>query len=201
MANFWLSIIQNQNSNNMAATPSAMIPLGTKAPDFTLLDTVSDKKLSLDDIRGKEGTLIMFICNHCPYVKHYNEELVNLASEYQAKGVQFVAISSNDVINYPDDSPEKMKETAKDVGYDFPYLYDETQEVAKAYQAECTPDFYLFDKDLKCVYRGQLDDSTPKNGKEITGKDMREALEKMLAGEPISEQQQPSIGCNIKWRQ
>jgi len=185
----------------MAATPSTMMPLGTTAPDFQLPDTVSDKVLSLAQLKGKKATMVMFICNHCPYVLHVNDELVRIAKEYQPQGVSFVAISSNDVDNYPQDGPQLMKEQAQKVGYTFPYLYDESQEVAKAYDAACTPDLFLFDADLKCVYRGQLDDSRPKNDKPVTGKDLRTALENLLHGRPISDQQTPSIGCNIKWKQ
>ncbi len=184
----------------MAATPSTMMPLGTIAPDFTLLNTVTGEMVSLQDLKSDVATLIMFICNHCPYVKHINAQLVKLANDYQSKGVSFIAISSNDVENYPDDSPEKMKQVAQQLGYPFPYLYDETQEVAKAYQAACTPDFFLFDKDLKCVYRGQLDGSRPKNDVPVTGKDMRAALDAVLAGKPVNPEQIPSIGCNIKWK-
>ncbi len=185
----------------MAATPSAMMPLGTKAPDFSLTDTVSGKTVSLEKLKGEKATLVMFICNHCPYVLHVNDELVRVARHYQPKGVSFIAISSNDVENYPQDGPELMKEQAKKVGYPFPYLYDETQEVAKAYDAACTPDLFLFDHELKCVYRGQLDDSRPKNDIPVTGKNLRAALDAVLAGEEVSEHQIPSIGCNIKWKQ
>ncbi len=184
----------------MSATLSTMMPLGTIAPDFKLQDTVSDEVLSLSALKGEQATLIMFICNHCPYVLHVNDELVRIAKSYQAKGVSFVAISSNDVVNYPQDSPELMKIQAEKVGYTFPYLYDETQVVAKAYDAVCTPDFFLFDQDLKCVYRGQLDDSRPNNDVPVTGKDLRTALDTVLAGEKVNENQIPSIGCNIKWK-
>ena len=185
----------------MAATETIQIPLGFPAPDFSLPDTVSGKTLSLQDIRGENATVVMFICNHCPYVKHVNHELVRLANDYLSKGVGFVAISSNDVVNYPDDAPEKMKDHALVVGYPFPYLYDESQDVAKAYFAACTPDFSIFDKDLKCMYRGQLDDARPKNDKPVTGKDIRAALDAILNNQPLSAQQIPSIGCNIKWKQ
>jgi peroxiredoxin len=185
----------------MAATPSTMMPLGTIAPAFTLPDTVSGKEMSLSELKGENATLVMFICNHCPYVLHVNEELVKVAKEYQPKGVSFIAISSNDVENYPQDSPELMKVQAAKAGYTFPYLYDETQDVARAYDAACTPDLYLFDEDLKCVYRGQLDDSRPKNDIPVTGRDLRAALDAVLAGEPVPERQIPSIGCNIKWKQ
>lgn len=184
----------------MAVTPSVMIPLESKAPAFSLPDTVSGKPLSLDDLRSDKATLIMFICNHCPFVKHVNKELVRLANDYLPKGVAFIAISSNDVANYPDDSPEKMKLNAKEQGFPFPYLYDESQKVARAYDAACTPDFYIYDKDLRLAYRGQLDDSRPSNGLPVSGKDMRTALDLLLSGKPIPEEQKPSIGCNIKWK-
>ncbi len=184
----------------MAATPSNMIPLGTHAPDFSLPDTVSGKTFSLSDLKGENATVIMFICNHCPYVKHLNKQLVAIASEYQPKGIAFVAISSNDAENYPDDSPEKMRETAMNEGYSFPYLYDESQQVAKDYDAACTPDFYVFSSSLKLVYRGQIDDSRPSNNIMPSGKDLCNALEAILAGEEVSPVQSPSIGCNIKWK-
>tara|TARA_Y100000114_G_scaffold157317_1_gene189671 strand:- start:15153 stop:15686 length:534 start_codon:yes stop_codon:yes gene_type:complete len=177
-----------------------MLPLGTPAPDFKLPDTISGKSLSLAELKSDKATVIMFICNHCPFVKHVDEGIVSLAKDYQTKGVSFIAISSNDVENYPQDSPELMKEEAEKVGYTFPYLYDETQEVAKAYDAACTPDFYVFDADLKCAYRGQLDDSRPGNGKPVTGKDLRAALDEILEGKPVSAPQIPSLGCNIKWK-
>jgi len=142
----------------------------------------------------------MFICNHCPYVKHVQSELIKLAKDYQAKGVSIIAINANDAVNYPDDAPAKMKEVALQLGYPFPYLYDETQAVAKAYQAACTPDFYIFDGNLKCVYRGQLDEARPKNAIPVTGKDIRAALDSLLAGQPVNSEQKPSIGCNIKWK-
>ena len=183
----------------MARTPSNMLPLGTHAPDFSLLDTVSNQSLDLSNLKGDKGTVIMFICNHCPFVVHVNPELSKLGREYQEKGIGFIAISSNDVENYPQDAPHLMTQVAKDEGYTFPYLYDETQEVAKAYDAACTPDFYLFDTDLKLVYRGQLDDSRPGNGLPLTGKDLRDAMNALLAGKSIGDDQKPSIGCNIKW--
>lgn len=184
----------------MARTPSNMLPLGTTAPDFSLLDTVSDEILNLNKLKGAEGTVIMFICNHCPFVIHVNSELVSLANDYQSKGISFVAISSNDVENYPQDGPDKMKTHAESEGYPFPYLYDETQEVAKAYDAACTPDLYLFDSDLKLIYRGQLDDSRPENGIPLSGKDLRHAINCLLDDEENTETQKPSIGCNIKWK-
>ena len=184
----------------MAATPSTMMPLGTIAPDFTLPNTVTGEMVNIQDLKSDVATMVMFICNHCPYVKHIDAQLVKLTIDYKSKGVSVIAISANDVENYPDDSPEKMKEVAQELGYPFPYLYDETQEVAKAYQAACTPDFFLFDKDLKCVYRGQLDGSRPKNDVLVTGEDMRAALDAVLAGQPVNPEQIPSIGCNIKWK-
>ena len=184
----------------MAATLSNMLPLGTIAPGFTLLDTISGKEMSLGSLKAEKATVIMFICNHCPYVKHVNQGIVQVAKDYQEKGVGFIAISSNDVVNYPQDGPELMKETAEAEEYPFPYLYDATQEVAKAYEAACTPDFYVFDGELRCVYRGQLDDSRPGNGKPVTGRDLRKALDGILAGKQVSFEQVPSIGCNIKWK-
>jgi peroxiredoxin len=184
----------------MALTPSNMIPLGTLAPDFTLPDTVTGNSFSLQELRGEKATVVMFLSNHCPYVKHVNNQLVQIANEYQPKGVKFIGISSNDIVSYPEDAPDKMKETALQCGYPFPYLYDESQQVAKAYDAACTPDFYIFNKDLKLVYRGQLDDSRPSNKIPSTGKDMRAALDNILSGKEVSPYQRPSIGCNIKWR-
>jgi peroxiredoxin len=184
----------------MALTESNMIALGTKAPAFELLDTVSGETMKLSDLVSDKATLIMFICNHCPYVIHVNEELVRLAKEYQAKGVSFIAISSNDVENYPADSPDKMRELAATEGYTFPYLYDETQEVARAYDAACTPDFYVFDGEQQLVYRGRLDGSRPNTDIPLTGEDLRAALDAVLAGEEVDAKQYPSAGCNIKWK-
>lgn len=178
-----------------------MMPLGTTAPSFQLVDTVSNKELTLDELKGERGTLIMFICNHCPFVKHVNPELAQLRRDYAEKGIVLIGISSNDVENYPDDAPDKMKLNAQEQDYGFPYLFDEDQSVARAYDAACTPDFFLFDGDLKCVYRGQLDDSRPGNDVPVTGKDMRTALDALVKNEPISAEQKPSIGCNIKWKQ
>ena len=183
----------------MARTPSNMLPLGTKAPTFELMDSVSGKILSLDVLKGKTGTVVMFICNHCPFVVHANPEIAKMADLYQQKGISFIAISSNDIINYPQDAPHLMKQKAEEVGYSFPYLYDENQDVAKAYDAACTPDFYLFDSDLKLVYRGQMDDSRPGNDIPVTGSDLRKAIEALLNGTEIDPIQKPSIGCNIKW--
>jgi len=184
----------------MARTPSNMLPLGTNAPDFYLADTISEKKMTLKEVKGVIGTVVMFICNHCPFVKHVNHEMVLIARKYQPKGIGFVAISSNDVVHYPQDAPHLMKENALAEEYPFPYLYDETQKTAREYDAACTPDFYLFDADLKLVYRGQLDDSRPGNGIPVTGSDLRDALDRLIQKGPISPEQRPSIGCNIKWK-
>jgi len=184
----------------MALTPSNMLALGTKAPDFTLPDTVSGNETTFDQVKGERGTVVMFICNHCPYVKHVQTELVRLAEDYSHEGIGFVAISSNDVDKYPEDGPEEMRKVARDWGYSFPYLYDKTQAVAKSYDAACTPDFYIFDKSDELAYRGQLDDSRPGNGKALTGRDVRQALDDLLHGNPVNEDQIPSQGCNIKWR-
>jgi thiol-disulfide isomerase/thioredoxin len=184
----------------MARTPSTMVSLGTKAPDFLLPDTVSGKQLSLNEIKGKTATMIMFVCNHCPFVKHVNPELVKLANDHRNKGIGFIAISSNDVINHPDDSPGLMTQVAKQLNYPFPYLYDESQETAKAFDAACTPDFFIYDKDLYLVYRGQLDESRPGNEMPLTGKDIRHALDCIVKELPVPQEQRPSIGCNIKWK-
>jgi peroxiredoxin len=183
----------------MVLTPSTMLPLGTKAPAFSL-PNVDGGTVSLADFRGSPALLVVFMCNHCPYVKHVAEGLAKLARDYQAKGAAVVGISSNYVGTHPADSPEQMVREVEDRGYTFPYLYDETQEVAKAYRAACTPDFYLFDKDQKLVYRGQMDDSRPGNEKPVTGADLRAALDAVLAGRPVSPNQKSSIGCNIKWK-
>lgn len=184
----------------MALTPSQMIDLGSPAPAFTLADTVSGKILSLEETKGAAATVIMFICNHCPYVKHINHQLVQMARDYNAKGISFIAISSNDAAAHPDDSPEQMKRVADELHYPFPYLYDESQAVAKAYEAACTPDFFIYDKDLRLAYRGQLDDSRPGNQTPNDGKDVRAALDAILNGDTPSPRQRPSIGCNIKWK-
>ncbi len=176
-----------------------MLPLGTKAPNFHLQDTVSGNYLSLDDLKSDKATVVMFICNHCPYVIHTNPEMVKIAHEYKSQGVSFIAISSNDVDNYPDDSPDKMRIVAKVLKFSFPYLYDKRQEVAKAYDAACTPDFYVFDGEMKLTYRGRMDDSRPGNNTPLTGSDLRHAIDETLAGNPI-ETQYPSMGCNIKWK-
>ncbi|MCK0146937.1 thioredoxin family protein [Arenibacter sp. F26102] len=184
----------------MANTPSNMLPLGTIAPNFKLLDTTLEKYISLQELKGSKGTVIMFICNHCPFVKHLNTEIVKTATEYQTKDISFIAISSNDAENYPQDAPHLMKLISVEQKYSFPYLYDETQEVAQAYEAACTPDFYLFDANLKLVYRGQFDDSRPGNGIPVTGNDLKAAMDSLLEGKEINANQKPSMGCNIKWK-
>ncbi len=184
----------------MALTPSKMIPLGTTAPDFTLPDTVSGKLLSLAELKSDRASVILFICNHCPYVQHVRQQLIELAGDYGPRGIAFVAISANDAENYPDDAPEKMRMVAGELGYPFPYLYDESQEVARAYGAACTPDIFVFDGALKLVYRGQLDDARPGTDVPVTGRDLREALDRILEGRPVSPDQKPSMGCNIKWK-
>ncbi|PSR12616.1 MAG: thioredoxin family protein [Bacteroidetes bacterium] len=184
----------------MALTESKMISLGTLAPAFSLPDTVSGRTVSSEEVFTEQGTVVMFICNHCPYVIHVNEEIVRLAKDYQAKGVGFVAISSNDAVKYPADGPDKMAEHARTEGYPFPYLYDESQAVARAYDAACTPDFYVFDGAGRLYYRGRLDTSRPNSGTPLTGADLRGALDSMLAGQPAPEKQYPSAGCNIKWK-
>lgn len=184
----------------MSLTPSKMLPLGTKAPDFELINPVSSKQIKLSDSRGELATVIMFICNHCPFVKYLNNELVVIANEHIDKGIGFIAINSNDVMNYPEDAPLEMIKTAKENNYPFPYLFDESQKVAKAYDAACTPDFYLFDDQLKLVYRGQLDSSRPGNNIPITGTDLRLAIDCILKKKPQQVEQKPSVGCNIKWK-
>ena len=184
----------------MTLTPSTMLSLGTVAPGFNLVDSKSGKEASLDEFKSDKATLVMFICNHCPYVKHVQTQLVQMVNDYIKKGVSFIAINSNDVKNYPEDSPDRMKEVADEFSYPFPYLFDETQEIAKAYEAACTPDFYIFDNELKLVYRGQLDDSRPGNNIPVSGIDIRNALDCILNGNPISLDQKPSVGCNIKWK-
>ncbi len=184
----------------MALTPSTMLPLGTPAPNFSLPDVLTGKTLALKDFADKRGLLIMFICQHCPYVQHIKEELTRLGRDYAAKDVALVGISSNDATHYPEDAPAELKKFAHKENFRFAFLYDESQEVAKAYTAACTPDFFLFNKERKLIYRGQLDDSRPGNGKNITGKDLRAALDAFLAGQAIAVDQKPSIGCNIKWK-
>ncbi len=184
----------------MAQILSKMIPLLSKIPSFELPDAVSGQNLSYSILKGNEATLIMFICNHCPFVIYINEELVRLANDYASKGISFIAISSNDIVNFPQDSPELMKRTALENRYPFPYLYDESQEVAKSFEAACTPDFFIYNKNDELFYRGQLDDSRPGNGKSLTGKDIRNALNCILSSQKIDNNQIPSIGCNIKWK-
>lgn len=184
----------------MSETFTIKTSLGFKAPNFQLPDTVSGKNFNYKSIKGEKGTLVMFICNHCPYVLHVMDELVKIGKEYLPKGIGFVAISANDVENYPEDSPELMKKFAADYDFPFPYLYDESQETAKAYQAACTPDYDLFDANDTCVYRGQLDESRPQNGVLIDGKNLRDALDAVLSGIKPSKNQLPSSGCNIKWK-
>ncbi len=180
----------------MALTPSNMLPLGTKAPDFELLDTKNNKICSLEELKSTKATVIMFICNHCPYVKHIQRQLVQLTKDYQPKGIAFIAINANDAIKYPEDAPKEMAKHT----YPFPYLYDESQITAKAYGAACTPDFYIFNKDLLCVYRGQLDDSRPGNKIPVTGNSLRAALDNLITEKPVDSNQKPSIGCSIKWK-
>ncbi len=184
----------------MSLTPSTMIPLGTPAPDFSLPDTVTGKTVSLSDFKENKALLVMFICNHCPYVKHVAAELARMGRDYAGKSVGIVAISSNNVKTHPQDGPDKMALEAKAQGYTFPYLYDESQAVARAYSAACTPDFFLFDGAHKLVYRGQLDDSRPGGNAPVTGADLRAAIDAVLAGRPAPTQQRPSVGCNIKWK-
>jgi peroxiredoxin len=184
----------------MARTESAMLALGTSAPDFVLTDVVTGHQVSTQAVSGPKGTLIMFICRHCPFVKHLERALAQLGRNYETSGVGVVAISSNDAANYPDDAPRSLAEQATELGFIFPYLYDETQEVARAYDAACTPDFFLFDDGLKLVYRGQFDDSRPASNIPVTGRDLRAALDALIVGKPISPKQRPSLGCNIKWK-
>jgi peroxiredoxin len=183
----------------MALTPSTMLPLGTSAPDFKLPDT-NGKIISLTDFKNAPALLVIFMCNHCPYVIHIRAGLAQLAKDYLPKNIGIVGINSNDAENYPDDSPAKMKTEVQKAGYTFPYLYDETQSVAKSYRAACTPDIFLFDKNQKLIYRGQFDDSRPGNGISVTGKDLRAALDALLAAKSVSEKQKASMGCNIKWK-
>jgi peroxiredoxin len=184
----------------MALTPSTMLALGTPAPDFRLPDVVSGKTISLSTFSGKPALLVMFICRHCPYVQHVQQALARLERDDAAKSVGIVAISANDVTTHPDDAPDRLKAMALELGFTFPFCYDETQETAQAYTAACTPDFFLFDAARRLVYRGQLDDSRPGNGKPVTGRDLRAAMDAVLAGQPVSQDQKPSLGCNIKWK-
>lgn len=184
----------------MSLTPSNMLPLETKAPDFTLLDVVSNKQITLSDVKSPVATVIMFICNHCPFVKHIQNRLIEVVNEYKKRNIRFIAICANDSAKYLDDSIEKMKNVAIEKHYPFFYLHDETQAVAKSYQAACTPDFYIFDRDLFCVYRGQFHDSRPGNTIVVTGQDICNALDAILSNHPVNANQKPSIGCNIKWQ-
>lgn len=184
----------------MVKTASTMLPLGTTAPDFSLLN-VNGQTVSRSDFQDAKGLLVIFMCNHCPFVIHLADQLAQFARDYHDAGLAIVAISSNDVSNHPQDSPEQMVHEAEQRGYIFPYLYDEEQEVAKAYHAACTPDFFLFDGNHQLVYRGQFDSSRPDSGIPVTGEDLRQAVDTMLAGQPVSEDQQPSLGCNIKWKE
>jgi peroxiredoxin len=184
----------------MALTESTMLELGTSAPDFSLQDAVTGKTVRRDDFNGKQGLLVMFICTHCPYVKHVNEGLAALGKDYAGKNIAIVAISSNDVATHPDDSPAGLKAQAETFGFKFPYLYDQTQDVAHAYKAACTPDFFLFDGQRLLVYRGQFDSSRPGSGIPVTGEDLRAAIDLVLAGKAVPAEQRPSIGCNIKWK-
>lgn len=185
----------------MALTPTKKIELGFKLPPFELPDTISGKTVTHKDIKGKKGTLVMFICNHCPYVLHVIQELIKIGYDYKDKGIGIVAISSNDVVNYPQDHPDRMKEMAISLKFPFPYLYDESQDIAKAYDAACTPDFNLFDANDKCVYRGQLDGSRPGNDIKTDGSDLRKAMDLIVAGKDVSTEQIPSTGCGIKWKE
>lgn len=184
----------------MALTPSTMLELGTPAPDFGLPDVVSGSTVSLKTFADKTGLLVMFICRHCPYVQHIKQALAKLGKDYRKKKIGIVAISANDAVSYPDDAPEQLKAMAKEEGFTFPFCYDASQDVAKAYTAACTPDFFVFDADRKLVYRGQMDDGRPGNNKPVTGRDLRAAMDAVLAGTPVSDEQMPSVGCNIKWK-
>ena len=184
----------------MALTESTMLALGTTVPDFALPDTVTRRSISVNSFEGKKALLVMFICNHCPFVKHVSEELTRLGSDYAEQSVGIVAINSNDVDTHPDDAPDKMKHLAETLGWNFPYCYDNTQQAARAYNAACTPDFFVFGIERTLAYRGQLDDSRPENNRPVTGRDLRAALDAVLAGEPVNDDQRPSIGCNIKWK-
>ena len=177
-----------------------MIPLGTKAANFELIDTVINQPLALCDVRGQKGLVVMFICNHCPYVKHIHSGLTALGKDYDLDDIGIIAISANDAYNYPEDGPAEMKKLAVQLKLSFPYLYDKNQSTAKAYGAVCTPEFFVFDKNLACVYRGQFDDSRPGNGKPVTGSNVRAAMNAVITGQPVAEQQTPAIGCGIKWR-
>ncbi len=196
---FYLHVLRNA-CTPMVRTASTMLPLGTVAPPFRLPD-VDGKLVSLNDFVGKKGLVVIFMCNHCPFVKHVAPEIVRVSKDYQAQGIGFVGISSNDVEHYPEDAPDKMKQEAAMQGYSFPYLYDADQSIAKAYRAACTPDFFVFNAEFQLVYRGQLDDSRPKSDRPLNGQDLRSALDQLIAGQAVSGDQKPSIGCNIKWKQ
>ena len=183
----------------MARTPSNMVNLGTLAPSFKLLNTINNEIVISDNYFNKKGTIIMFICNHCPFVIHVLDEIISITKKYDRE-ISFIAISSNDIVNFPEDSPELMKKLAEEKKFNFPYLYDETQEVAKKYDAACTPDFFIYNSDKQLVYRGQLDDSRPGNDVHVTGHDLRKAIDSLIKGEEIDNNQKPSIGCNIKWK-
>lgn len=182
------------------ATQSSMLPLGTQTPNFSLTDIITNQTISLSDFKEKGALLVMFICRHCPYVKHVQEELAKIGKDYADKDVGIVAISSNDIVSYPEDAPDSLKQQAQSLGFTFPYLYDESQDVAKDYTAACTPDFFVFDKEKKLVYRGQLDDSRPESDIPVTGKDLKAAIDAVLSDQPIDPNQKPSIGCSIKWK-
>ncbi|MGB5037837.1 MAG: thioredoxin family protein [Blastocatellia bacterium] len=184
----------------MARTESRMLTLGTKAPEFHLPDVVSGREVSLDTFKDQKGLLVLFICRHCPFVKHIQDELARIGRDYAGKDLGIVAISSNDAESYPDDRPESLKEMAEELGFTFPFCYDETQQAAKAYDAACTPDYYLFDERRDLVYRGQLDASRPGNDVPVTGEDLRLAIDQLLASQPVDPEQRPSLGCNIKWK-
>ena len=184
----------------MARTESAMMALGTSAPVFVLKDVMTLHGVSTQAMSGPKGLLVMFICRHCPFVKHLEQALAQLGRDYDGKGIGIVAIGSNDAVSFPEDAPESLAAQARELGFTFPYVYDETQEVAHAYDAACTPDFFLFDDALKLVYRGQFDDSRPGNGVAVTGKDLRAAMDAVIAGQPVNSEQKPSVGCGIKWR-
>jgi peroxiredoxin len=194
-------IILKLSEREKMAVESNALTLGTKAPGFNLTDTITGEKININDIKSKIATVVMFLCNHCPYVKLIQTELVKLVKEYQAKGISFAGISSNDISAYPEDSPEKMKDVAKEFGFTFPYLYDESQDTARSYQAACTPEFFVFDKNLSLVYHGQFDNSRPSLNIPVTGDDLRNALDNLISGKPVEEKQIPSIGCSIKWKQ
>ncbi len=183
----------------MVETASNMLPLGTRAPDFSLVDATTGKEVALSDFEGSKALLVMFICNHCPFVVHVRDELTKIASDYAARGVGVVAINSNSIKTHPQDGPEHMRALAEELGWRFPFLFDATQEVAKRYKAACTPDFFVFDDQMRLAYRGQLDSSRPSSNVPVTGEDLRAALEDLLAGRPVSADQAPSLGCNIKW--